>query len=100
DPLPPPPPTLSPPLGAGPSPARQRTTDNSPSATKGLTFSTFAITGQALWEPDLWGQVRRTVEQARANAQASAADLANVELSLRSELAVDYFELRGLDTQK
>ncbi len=87
-------------LSAGPSAARQRTTDNSPSATKGLTFSTFAITGQALWEPDLWGQVRRTVEQARANAQATAADLANVELSVRSELAEDYFEMRGLDLQK
>lgn len=87
-------------LSAGPSGSRQRTTDNSPSATKGLTFNTFAITGQALWEPDLWGQIRRTVEQARANAQASAADLANVELSLRSELATDYFEMRGLDSQK
>jgi len=87
-------------LSAGPSISRQRTTDNSPSATKGLTFNTFAITGQALWEPDLWGQIRRTVEQARANAQASAADLANVELSLRSELAEDYFEMRGLDLQK
>jgi NodT family efflux transporter outer membrane factor (OMF) lipoprotein len=87
-------------LSAGPSAGRQRTTDNSPSATKGLTFNTFAITGQALWEPDLWGQIRRTVEQARANAQASAADLANVELSVRSELATDYFEMRGLDSQK
>jgi NodT family efflux transporter outer membrane factor (OMF) lipoprotein len=87
-------------LSAGPSAARQRTTDNSPSATKGLTFNTFAITGQVLWEPDLWGQIRRTVEQARANAQASAADLANVELSVRSELALDYFEMRGLDSQK
>jgi NodT family efflux transporter outer membrane factor (OMF) lipoprotein len=87
-------------LSAGPSISRQRTTDNSPSATKGLTYNAFALTGQVLWEPDLWGQVRRTVEQARANAQASAADLANVELSLRSELAMDYFELRGLDTQK
>jgi len=87
-------------LSAGPSISRQRTTDNSPSATKGLTFSTYAITGQALWEPDLWGQIRRTVEQARANAQASAADLANVDLSVRSELAEDYFEMRGLDLQK
>jgi NodT family efflux transporter outer membrane factor (OMF) lipoprotein len=87
-------------LSAGPAISRQRTTDNSPSATKGLTYNTFSVVGQVLWEPDLWGQVRRTVEQARANAQASAADLANVELSLRSELALDYFELRGLDTQK
>jgi NodT family efflux transporter outer membrane factor (OMF) lipoprotein len=87
-------------LSAGPSISRQRTSDNQPSATKGLTYNTFSIAGQVLWEPDLWGQIRRTVEQARANAQASAADLANVELSLRSELALDYFELRGLDTQK
>jgi NodT family efflux transporter outer membrane factor (OMF) lipoprotein len=87
-------------VSAGPSISRQRTTDNSPSATKGLTYSTYALTGQVSWEVDLWGQIRRTVEQARANAQASAADLANIELSLRSELAFDYFEMRGLDTQK
>jgi NodT family efflux transporter outer membrane factor (OMF) lipoprotein len=87
-------------LTAGPAISRQRTSDNQPGTTRGLTYNTFAVTGQVLWEPDLWGQIRRTVEQARANAQASAADLANVELSLRSELAVDYFEMRGLDTQK
>ncbi|HEX3471446.1 MAG TPA: efflux transporter outer membrane subunit [Silvibacterium sp.] len=87
-------------LSAGPSISRQQSSANQPSATKGLTYGTFSLQGQALWEPDLWGQVRRTVEQARANAQASAADLANVELSLRSELAMDYFELRGLDTQR
>jgi len=87
-------------VSAGPSISRQRTSDNQPSATRGQTYNLFSLTGQVLWEPDLWGQVRRTVEQTRANAQASAADLANVELSLRSELASDYFELRGLDLQK
>jgi NodT family efflux transporter outer membrane factor (OMF) lipoprotein len=49
---------------------------------------------------DLWGQVRRTIESGRENAQASAGDLENVSLSLHSELAVDYFSLRGLDLQK
>jgi NodT family efflux transporter outer membrane factor (OMF) lipoprotein len=87
-------------LSAGPSYSRTKVSANQPSSIKGITYSSYAIEGQASWEPDLWGQVRRTVEQARANAQASAADLANVDLSLRAELAMDYFELRGLDTQK
>ena len=58
------------------------------------------LQGQVSWEPDLWGSVRRQVEAQRATAQATAADLADVDLSLRSELASDYFELRGLDTQQ
>ena len=52
------------------------------------------------YEIDLWGQVRRTIESSRENAQASAGDLENVSLSLHSELALDYFSLRGLDLQK
>ncbi|HMG86968.1 MAG TPA: efflux transporter outer membrane subunit [Terracidiphilus sp.] len=61
-------------------------------------YSDFQLEGQASWEPDLWGRVRRNVEAAHENAQASAADLANVDLSLHAELALDYFELRGLDS--
>jgi NodT family efflux transporter outer membrane factor (OMF) lipoprotein len=90
-------------LSAGPSISRTRESYNQPNTVAGVTkyqYNTFALTGQVSWEPDLWGQIRRTVEQSRANAQASAADLANVELSVRSELATDYFELRGLDAQK
>jgi NodT family efflux transporter outer membrane factor (OMF) lipoprotein len=89
-------------LSAGPSISRNRLSHNRPTSVPGSLsqYNDFSLTGQASWEPDFWGQVRRTVESSRAAAQASAADLANVELSVRSELALDYFELRGLDLQK
>jgi NodT family efflux transporter outer membrane factor (OMF) lipoprotein len=54
----------------------------------------------ATWEADLWGRISRTVEQNLANAQASAADLQTARLSVQGELAMDYFQLRALDTQK
>eukprot|EP00741_Cyanophora_paradoxa_P009051 tig00001467_g8764.t1 len=55
---------------------------------------------QASWEPDLWGKIGNTVSQARAQAQASAADLANATLSAQAELALDYVQLRGIEAQK
>ena len=89
-------------LGAGPSITRTHASHNQPNTRSGSDFqyNTFTLEGQASWEPDLWGAVRRTVEAAHANAEASAADLANVALSLHAELATDYFELRGLDREK
>ncbi len=62
-------------------------------------YSDLVLQGQASWEPDFFGRIRRTVEQARANAQATAAQAANVDLGLQAEMASDYFELRGLDSQ-
>ncbi|HEY1204627.1 MAG: efflux transporter outer membrane subunit [Bryobacteraceae bacterium] len=54
----------------------------------------------ASWEPDFWGRVRLTVENATASAQASAADLENVRLSIQGELAADYFQMLGLDMEE
>jgi len=64
------------------------------------TTSDFLLPVNASWEPDIWGKVRRTVESARAGAEASAADLEAVRLSARAELAQDYFQLRALDAER
>ena len=88
-------------LSAGLGVTRERASANRPLTPAGsLTDSNdFQLAGQASWEPDFWGRIRRTVESARETAQASAADLATLDLSLHAELAQDYFELRGLDSQ-
>jgi NodT family efflux transporter outer membrane factor (OMF) lipoprotein len=86
----------------GPSATRERQSQNRPLYVPGskTNYNDLFLQGQVSWEPDLWGNIRRQVEAQRATTQATAADLANVDLSLRSELATDYFELRGLDTQQ
>ncbi|KAB8305303.1 efflux transporter outer membrane subunit [Erwinia endophytica] len=66
----------------------QRTTSNSHS-----------LQASASWELDIWGKLRRTLEENKASAQASAAELANITLSAQSELAQDYFQLRIMDQQ-
>jgi NodT family efflux transporter outer membrane factor (OMF) lipoprotein len=88
-------------LSAGASLSRDRVSANRPLVVQGAktTYGDFDLGGQASWAPDFWGRIRRNVEAARANAQASAADMATLDLSLHAELAQDYFELRGLDSQ-
>ncbi|WP_263353785.1 efflux transporter outer membrane subunit [Acidicapsa acidisoli] len=59
----------------------------------------FSLPFDINYEIDLWGRIRRGVTASRAQAQASAADLATALLSLQAELAMDYFDLRATDTQ-
>jgi NodT family efflux transporter outer membrane factor (OMF) lipoprotein len=51
------------------------------------------------YEFDLWGQVRRGINQAKEEAQATSADYETAKLSIEAELAMDYFELRSADAQ-
>jgi NodT family efflux transporter outer membrane factor (OMF) lipoprotein len=57
------------------------------------------IDAQAHYEIDLWDRVANSIKAGRYAAQASAADLETVRLSLHAELASDYIELRGFDAQ-
>jgi len=61
------------------------------------TFESVTVGGS--WEVDLWGGLRRSLEAARANARASAADLAGTTLSLQGQLVSDYLALRVADEQ-
>ncbi len=93
---------LFPVVGVQSSGSRQQLSRNRPTFTtqSPSLYSDTNLTGNLSYEVDLWGQVRRTIEAANSTAQASAGDLENISLSLHSDLAVDYFGLRGLDLQK
>jgi NodT family efflux transporter outer membrane factor (OMF) lipoprotein len=63
----------------------------------GNTNNDNSISASATWPLDIWGQVRRSVESSKASAQVSEATLAGARLSAQSDLALDYFQLRGQD---
>jgi NodT family efflux transporter outer membrane factor (OMF) lipoprotein len=92
---------LFPTLSAGTGFTHYKQSGNRPLAAPGAhgNYNDLTIGGVAAWEPDLWGRVRRTIEASTDSAQAGASDLASVDLLLHSELASDYFQLRGLDSQ-
>lgn len=75
------------------------TRSGSRSSGQRTTGNTHQAELSASWELDLWGKLRRTLEENRASAEASAAELANITLSAQSELAQDYFQLRVMDEQ-
>jgi NodT family efflux transporter outer membrane factor (OMF) lipoprotein len=86
-----------------PSATRTRVSANRPppsSTFDGITYNDFTVPFDLSYEVDAWGQVRRTVESYREQAQASAADLATVNLSMHADLAVDYFLARSLDAEQ
>jgi NodT family efflux transporter outer membrane factor (OMF) lipoprotein len=89
-------------LSAGIGATRLRNSENRATYFPGIEnqYNDFSLPLDVSWEPDVWGRVRRTVRAARENAQASAADVVNVQLILQAELALDYFQMRGLDAQQ
>jgi multidrug efflux system outer membrane protein len=53
----------------------------------------------AMWELDFFGRVRRSVQAANAELGAVEATRLDVLVSVTSEIARNYFELRGLQNQ-
>src|ERR1700733_3090592 len=93
---------LFPTLTVGSSATRSRTSVNSPKFPPGAqpVSNNFDLEADLSYEIDVWGRVRNAVASARANEQASVADLATLNLAIRAELATDYFTLRSEDTQQ
>jgi NodT family efflux transporter outer membrane factor (OMF) lipoprotein len=90
-------------LTTAPSATRSRTSAHRPppnSIFNGITTNDFVVPFDLSYEIDVWGRVRRTVESNREQAQASAADLATVNLSMHADLAIDYFQARSLDAEE
>ena len=88
---------------AAPSATRTRVSANRPppnSIFNGITENDFVLPFDVSYQADVWGRVRKNVESYREQAQASAADLATVNLSMHADLAVDYFQARSLDAEE
>ena len=94
--------SLFPTLTAGASATRGRVSANSPRFPPGTqpVGNNFDLEADLSYEFDVWGRVRNTVSAAKAGQQASAADLAALDLSIHAELAADYFALRAADAQQ
>jgi len=91
-------PTLS--AGGDARRVRESMTQGVPPPASESDFNDFSIGLAASWEPDLWGRIRTLVSSSMQQAQANAADLENVRLSLHAELAADYLMLRSLDNER
>jgi outer membrane protein, multidrug efflux system len=95
---------LYPAVTVDPSYLRERysgTRENPPGfSTTPYTDNTISLPVDFNYEIDLWGRVRRSVESARAQYQASEADYENILLTLKSDIAQNYISLRYVDTDR
>ncbi len=64
------------------------------------TYNLYQVGASLSWEIDLFGRVRNTIAANRADAAASAADVAGIRLGLQASLATAYFQMRGLDARE
>jgi len=79
--------SIWPSVGSSASAGRNRNGD--------VTHNSFNVGLDASWELDFFGGNRAALKAADATAQASAATLADVQVSLAAEVALDYLALRS-----
>ena len=90
-------------ITAGPSASRERYSANrSPRnpTFNGITFNDYTVPVDLSFQTNAFGRVSKNVEYYREQAQASAGDLAVVNLSMHATLAIDYFAARSLDSEE
>jgi NodT family efflux transporter outer membrane factor (OMF) lipoprotein len=88
---------LYPTIGAGLSASRSDYGAGASTTGTKIVGNEFVADISLSWELDLWGQIRREIESAKAAAEASDAQLAGERLSIASSVALDYFALRQAD---
>jgi multidrug efflux system outer membrane protein len=72
---------------------------NSPEPTGNPAGKEWFGAGEASWEIDLWGRIRRLTESARAQFFATEEVRRNVTISLVASVAQSYFQLLALDEE-
>jgi len=63
------------------------------------TASTYRAGFDASWEPDIFGGIRSASAASDLDAQASAASLGEVQVSVAAEVALDYITLRSTEAR-
>lgn len=84
--------------GLGPALAGSGSAQRSQSGANSAS-NRFQLGFDASWEPDIFGRNRNAASASDADEQASAANLANIEVSLAAEVAANYINLRSLQSR-
>jgi len=96
---------LYPTISLDPRFLRERFSGNRDSTTTGkrlqraVTVNDWLIPVDLMYEIDVWGRIRRSVESAEAAAMASEYDRGVVQLTVETDVARFYYTLRALDAQ-
>jgi outer membrane protein, multidrug efflux system len=87
-------------LGGGSSSSGGSSSGGGSSSSPSLTTNLYQAGFDALWELDLWGKTRRSVEAANAMTESAEQARGEASISLTADLVRAYLSLRGLQRQR